>query len=348
MIRFYTCMALFFLLLGSCEETKETELTQFIEEEVTADTFDKELSTLDKALAENENDLSLLIKKAKLCKESYDFSCTLETAAKAYRLDSSNVEARDIYAWTLINKSTRTLTDIENAQRHFKYIIQKKPKDVAAYVNLANTYSLQGDFKKSFQYINEGLRIDKNYRDAYVLKGSNYRVIGDTNLTISSFETAIQVDPKNVETYLNVADYYVEIGNPIALEYYQTAYDLKPAKKDFLMRAVYGIAKTQQDLGRNQEALAGYRNLLSIDSLFYIANFNSGYIKQFHQMEIDSAVYYYNLALAVNPDFVQGWHNLGLAYIDQNRKSDAARAFSNVMRVAPEYEPTKEAIKLLK
>ncbi|MGB0933158.1 MAG: tetratricopeptide repeat protein [Lishizhenia sp.] len=348
MIRICICITLLSLFVVSCGEKKKTELNQFTEKKVVVKSLDEDLAKVNQSLSENENNVALLIQKAKLCRDSYDFGCTLESAAKAYRLDSTNVEARDLYAWTLINKSTRTTADIENAQRHFKYIIEKKPRNVAAYVNLANTYSLLGNFKKSFQYINEGLRIDKNFRDAYVLKGSNYRIIGDTALTISSFETAIQVDPTNIETYLNVADYYVEIKNPIALEYYQTAYDLKPVKKDFLMRALYGVAKTQQDLGRFQEALEGYRELIAVDSLFYIANFNSGFIKQFRQMELDSAVYYYNLALAVNPEFVQGWHNLGLAYIDQNRKSDAARAFSNVVRIAPDYEPIKEALELLK
>ena len=200
MIRIYTCIALVSFLIASCGVEKKPELSQFIEEEVSVKSTDQDLAKLEKLLSENENNVELLIQKAKLCRDRYDVSCTLGTAAKAYRLDSSNVEARDIYAWTLINKPTRTLSDIENAQRHFKYIIEKSPKNVAAYVNLANTYSLQGDFKKSFQYINEGLRIDKNNREAYILKGSNYRIIGDTALTISSYETAIQVDPKNIDT----------------------------------------------------------------------------------------------------------------------------------------------------
>lgn len=341
-------LSIILLLIFSCKEEKKTNIDQFIADDVTVKNSAEVISELDKQLQENPNDANLLIKKAMLCRDNYNFNCVLENAAKAYRLDSNSIAARDIYAWTLINKSTRTLTDIDNAQKHFEYVLSKKPKDPQAYVNLANTYSLKGDFKKSFQYINEGLKIDKNFRDAYILKGSNYRIIGDTNLAISSFETALQVDPTYVEGYLNVADYYVEIGNPIALEYYQTAYDLNPTSKEFEMRAIYGIAKTKQDLGKYKEALEGYRELLDVDSMFFIAYFNTGYIKQFHQLEIDSAVYYYNLALDINPQYVPGWHNLGLAYLDQERKPDAARAFSEVMTIAPEYAPTKEAIKLLK
>jgi phage terminase large subunit-like protein len=76
-------------------------------------------------------------------------------------------------------------------------------------VSLASTYTQQGDFEKSFQYINEALRIDKKYRDAYILKGTNYLTLGNRKLAKSSYETAIQQDTKffeDMQAFENMLD----------------------------------------------------------------------------------------------------------------------------------------------
>lgn len=338
------------LTIVACKNETEVKEEAFVyKEDTTQVSMEDQLTPLLENLEKDPNNVQALINLANYCKATMDYQSVLQNAAKAFRLDSTNIEARKLYAWSLVNQMNTKVEDILLAREQFEYILNKEPRNPETYVNIATTYTLMGDYQSSFNYLDEAIKIDQQYRDAYILKGTNYRALGNKDLAVSSFETALQLDQEYVEGFLNVADYYVEIGNPIALEYYQTAYDLKPELKYFKLRALYGIAKTQQDLGQYQEALTNYRKLLEVEPRFSQAFFNQAYIKQFKQNELDSAVYYYNKCVDVNPEYVDAWHNLGLAYSEQGRKSDAARAFSTALGIDENYTKSKEAAeKLLK
>jgi tetratricopeptide (TPR) repeat protein len=245
----------------------------------------------------------------------------------------------------LINKPNPPLEDIENSKKHYKYVLSVKPNDPSTMVELANTYSLTGDFESALKYINDALRINEEYRDAYVLKGSIYKTTEKFDLALSSYQTAVQLDPDFFIGHLQTGWLLTEMkDHELALEYYENAAELKPDN----LNASYGIAKSLQDMGKYQEALTGYRELLKIDSTAYVAYFNQGYIKQYHQEQLDSAIYYYYELLEVEPKYIQGWYQLGEAYYSEGRETDAARAFSEALRIDKNYQPAIDASQKLR
>lgn len=340
---------LFIVIVGvllSCSSEKQEGESQFYAKDKTdTDTSNAYLVKLEEQLEADPENIKLWIEKGLFCKEKMDFSCALDAGAKAFLLDSTNLEARSLYAWTLINKPEPPLGDIERAKRHYKYILSVKKNDPDLMVELANTYSLTGDFETSFKYINDALRINDKHRDAYVLKGSNYRVVGNFELALSSYQTAVQIDPDFYMGHLQIAYLLTENENhKLALEYYNNAAQID----DNALEALYGIAKSHQDLGQYEEAQIFYREILNINPDFYFSYFNQGYIKQYHQNQIDSAIYYYNLTLEIEPESVLTLHHLGEAYYEQDRISDAARAFAKVLTLNPDYKPTLKAKEKLK
>lgn len=330
-ITLYIPVLVFFSLVGCAEKStkKETSTTK------------KE--NLDSLLKLDPNNVDLLVKRGNKYLVSYKFYDALTDGAKAFRLDSNNLDARFLYANALNNRSERTQVDIENAKQHFLYLIKRQPGNKKIYVSLASSYTQQGDYEKSFQYINEALRIDKKYRDAYILKGTNYLSLGNRKLAKSSYETAVQQDTKFFEGYLYLGYLYSEDNDPLAVEYFRTAATLRPKSTD----ALYGVAYNLQIHGKLEEALTAYRELLQVDPKFYLALFNQGYIKQFEQNQIDSAIYYYTSAIDLQPKFVKGWHNLGLCYASLGRKPEALNAFASALKHNPKFEISRiEANKL--
>ena len=325
------------ILLGSCEEETKKNDQFFTQEDDSKDQVADRIKELDSLLKTDEDNVSLLIEKGQLCKKEMDFDCAIATAAKAFVLDSTNLEVRQLYGWTLINKPNPPLEDIENAKRHYKYVLAEKPNDPNLMVEVANTYSLTGDFETSFKYINDALRIHDQIRDAYVLKGSNYRLVENYELALSSYQTAVQIDPDYFTGHMQIGYLLTQLErHELALEYYTNALNLN----DQAIEAHYGVAKSLQDLERYSEAQAAYRALIRVDPNIYIAYHNQGVIKQYFENELDSAVYYYNQTLEVEPESVRTLHNLGETYYALGRNSDAARAYSEVLRLNPEYEPT--------
>lgn len=319
-------------LVGSCGEDTPVQTTS------------AELN-LDSLLQKYPDSVELLVKQGNHYLDSYMYADALKLGAKAFRLDSTNIEARFLYANAINNMPNRSVVDVDNAQKHFIYVIKHQPQNKKAYISLATTYSQQGEFEKSFQYINEVLRKDKRYRDAYILKGSNYLAMGDSALAKSSYETAVQQDPNFFEGYMALAYLYASDKDPIALEYFKTAATLKPKSVD----ALYGIAMTYQEQGKYDEALKGYRALIQADQKFYLALYNQAYIKQCYQYQPDSAIYYYRSALEIEPEFVKGWHNLGLVYAyDKHDKTNALKCFAKALKYNPNFEMSRQEADKLK
>jgi Tfp pilus assembly protein PilF len=200
------------------------------------------------------------------------------------------------------------------------------------------------DFEESFKLINKALRIDKRYRDAYVLKGSNYLFLNKPDLAKSSYETAVQQDPKFFEAYLMLGSLYQSENNEICLEYYRTAVSLQPKNPDVL----FSLAYAYQLFNQPAKALALYRKMIQLDTAYYQALNQIGVIKQYNYKEIDSAIYYYKSALQTEPRFVQAWHNLGMCYEESGDVSQALQSYGKALKYVPNFEMSRERADQLK
>lgn len=310
---------------------------------------DKKLSAkapdLDSLLTLYPDSVDLLLQRGTEKLKSYEFDAALADAAHAFRLDSANLNARALFADVLNNKPDRNLTtDVAAAQRHYKIILKKKPKDPKTLVSLASTYSQQMDFETSFKYINKALRADKRYRDAYILKGSNYLFLDKKDLAKSSYETAVQQDPKFFEAYLMLGALYQGDNDSICLEYYKTAVSLQPKNPDVLFSLAYGY----QVFNKPAKALPLYRKMIQLDTSYFQALNQIGVIKQYNYHQTDSAIYYYKSALASEPRFVEAWHNLGTCYEEQGDITRALQSYAKALKYDPDFTLSRERADVLK
>lgn len=301
---------------------------------------------LDSLLLISPNDISLLVERGNALFDAYAYDLALNDAAKAFRLDSNNFDARLLYAEVLNNRETRTVEDVQIAQRHYQWVLKKDAKNLRALIGLAATYNYQQDFDNTFKYINTALRIDPKYRDAYVLKGTTYRQIGNMDLAKSSYETAIQQDPKFFEAYFLLGTIYQAEGSPLCIEYFATALELRPD----IPEVRYQLAFSKENFGQLESAKELYRQMAADSVEFYVARglFHQGYIKQFTENEIDSAMYFYKSAIETEPRYVEAWHNLGLCHAEKGNKEKALKAFSNALKHNPDFEISRQEAEKLR
>ncbi len=324
------------LLLASCE-TKET------------DTISDANPDLDSLLLAHPDSIPLLLKRGNLYVEEFNFDLALADVARAFRLDTNNIESKILYAEVISRKNSRTPGEVASAQRLYISIIKEQPKNLKALVGLAGTYSYQHDFKSSFKFINIALRVDKHYRDAYVLKGTNYMVIGDRDKAVSSYETAIQQDPEFYVAYILLGQIYQNEGNAQSLEYYRSAAKLKPELSSDLR---YYLAYSEQKYGDIEEAKRLYREMASDtnDLSISLGLFHQGWIKHFDDHDIDSAIYFYESAVVNTPGHIESWHNLGMCYDAKGNKTQALKSFSKALQIDGDYEISRnyaDSIRLL-
>lgn len=320
---FVSFTSVLMLLMVSCDSTESETVTQGT-------------PNLDSLITAHPDSIALLIQRGEQLFKLYEYDLALVDAAKAFRLDTNDLSARLLYADVINNRAIRTPQEVSTAQRLYKKIIIKEPKNMRALVGLASTYSYQYDFASSFKYINMALRIDKHYREAYVLKGSNYFQIGDIEMAKSSYETAVQQDPKFYEAYFKLGQIYQGENNPRCIEYFTTAFKLKPEILEFK----YQLAYSKQQFGDMEEAKQLYREMAQDTVEFYVLRglFHQGWIKHFEEDDIDSAMYFYESALKTEPRYVEAWHNLGMCYDAQGNTTQALKSFAKALKHDPKFE----------
>lgn len=308
---------------------------------------------LDSLIAKDPNNVGLLVKRGNLMLDSFlikynkkFFDIAKPDATKAFRLDSSRIDTRLLYADVLANDPERSVTDVSRSQYHYSFIVKQQPKNVKALVGLSSTYAFFADFQTAIQYVDQALKINPKYRDAYVMKGTIFLMQNNKKLAISSYETAVQQDPTFELAYLRLGQLYTEDEKyEVAIEKFRSAVAINPKLAD----AIYGVAYCDQMLERYKEAETGYHKLMTVDSKYHLGWFNIGYIKQFHtDNQLDSAIIYYQMATDIQPEFVKAWHNIGLCYEDKKDRTRALQAYAKALKYNPNFELTKERVAALK
>lgn len=203
------------------------------------------------------------------------------------------------------------------------------PKYTMAYVDLGISYLLLqqtkalGDEEASkffLEAINKALELNPNFPEAHAAFGIYYYNKQDFDGARTSFEKALNQNPKLYLALLNYANLLRAYHYPEeSLELYKRAYEIAP-----LSDAVnWGIGQTNSSLGRFEESIASYENCVNRSKnsqlcymgLAYAYRLNMQDEKADATLEQLSSIaskddYYYNLVLA--------WHAL--------QTNDSARA----------------------
>lgn len=296
---------------------------------------------IDSLLTVYPDSIPLLLFRGNLAIDEYRFFDALADGARAFRLDSNNLKVRMLYATSLNNKANRSMDEVANAQRHFRFIILNEPKNTDALVAIASTYRHMQDVENAFKYVNQALKIDSKKREAYALKGSIYMDLENFELAKSSYITATQQDPEFYEAWLHLAIIYHKENNPICLEYYQTAYELQPKDSELL----YSWAFAEEFFGKTEKAKALYRKLLTDEDRYYKSRgyFHLGHIKQRVENEVDSALFFYSKAIDTKKDYVEAYHNRGMCYELKGNVYSARDEYLNALKYDKEYQLSIDA-----
>lgn len=321
----------FTILIGalwSCQNTKPPSLKSM---------------SLDEALKMHPDSIALLQQRANRSLDSMNYSLLLQDAARAFRLDSTNLESRLLYALGLINKKNVGASDFTTAQYHFVKVLSKDSTNLKALVGIAGVCANLGGNEAAFGWLNKALRINPRYRDAYVLKGSIYLREGNYKFAKSSYETAVQQDRKFFLGYLMLGTIYQYEKNPLCIEYFTTACQLQPKNTE----ACYSLAYAYENFDKVKEAKRFYRRMAKLDSTLCEPYFHLASIKHFTEGDLDSAMHWYSVALDLNPNHIESLHNLGLLYEDKKDRTNALLTYAKVLKINPEYPLTKARVKAL-
>ena len=264
-------------------------------------------------------------------------SLTLDQAislAKKKITEGHQEEAKDIYKDILkkMPKSRRAIDGLKTIEVGpvEKFVeVQDPPQDqLQALVNLYNQVQLQEALEQT------EILVEQFPKSAILLniQGAVLKSLGQLDLSIETYNKALEIKPDYVEAYYNIGVTLQEqVKLEDAIDYYNRALAIKPDYAD----AYNNVGNILQQQGRVEEAVFAYNKALSVQPHYAEIHNNIGIMLK-ERGNLAHAIEAFKRALAIKPRYAEALSNVGNAYKEQGKLQDAVRSFKEALAVQPD------------
>jgi len=200
------------------------------------------------------------------------------------------------------------IAKIEYLQGLYKKAIELDPSDMDVYYNLARLYQDVGKTNEAVVLYNKILTLNPKYKDAYFNLGRLYQETNEVEKAIDAFTKDIQTSPDHPDLYINVLR---EITQSL--------------KKD---------PNNPLYLQARDKFLEDFKNLAGVSSdseVFYV---KLGDVYQ-ELKDFQRAKAAYEMALDINPQYVNALNNLGNSYVQLGEVKEGIFVFEKVLQIDP-------------
>lgn len=332
-----TALLFLALTLFSCngDTGAESSVDPVASDSLVFSTESPELKAVSEKILTDPANAALYHERALLYLKLDQPQAAVNDAKRAVRLDSTDAKyylaLADIYFTT---NQTRQVKDLLE-------IIEKKfPENTEALLKLAELYWLVRQYQKGIEYVNRALRINENLARAYYIKGGIYRESGDTSRAISSLETATEQDNRFTDAFYDLGVIYSARRNPIALQYFSNVLRIDPQHAD----AHYGRAKLLQDLGKTDEAINAYNEILKFDSNCARCLYNLGALHVEIKKDNRKALEHFSSLIKLEPDNIQAYFARGYTYSKLGDYESARADYQMCLKMDPAFEPAAQGL----
>ena len=237
----------------------------------------KGIVLMDKAIAVDSMNIDLYVKAAELAyidttiKGNYMIALSYLNAAIL-----KNPQNADIYFYK--GNIFKELKDTTRAISSFQTATELNPKFYNAYVQIGILLAQKKD-KNAEKYLDNAIKVSDKPEDALYAKANILKETGLSlqdankdaqaaekfNAAIETFKKVIDVNYKNVESYMGIAFSYYQMDSVgEAYKYYGLATKVEPTYAG----AYFSQGLCAEDLGRKKEAIQLYQSCLNIDPKF--------------------------------------------------------------------------------
>lgn len=230
--------------------------------------------------------------------------------------------------------------DISGSVDWLRKALALNPRDPKARLKMAKMLLFLKDYKAAFTEVNTVLRADAYEPEAYFLKGMLYKDLKDTARAVSSFQTALQVQPEYKDAHLQLGMVARAKGDSTALQYFRNAYladtnDLLP---------IYARGQFLQEQKAFDRAKDEYRFALAHAPAYADAAFALGFIL-LQQDSVEKALPLFDVAAKADPGNADARFNRGLCQEILGQKAAAAASYRDALQVRPNFAAATAALR---
>ena len=293
------------------------------------------IESLSAEIKSNSTNAELYYKRGLAYKASHQDSLAFKDFQQSALLDSTQAKY-----FSAVGELMFDHKDVTGSVPWFQKALSLNPEDEKAHLKMAKLFLYIQEYPKAFVEINTVLRGNVYNAEAYFLKGMCYKSMKDTNKAISSFQTAVQTNPKYADAHMQLALIYEGKKNPLALNYFENAY-----KADtFNMEPLYGAAMFWQNQNNFAEAKKVFKRIVLLDRSYPKSYYNTGWMLM-QEDSVDKAIRQFDIAIQNKPDYADAYYNRGICKEILKTYKEALEDYNQALSFNAEYKPYIEAKK---
>lgn len=297
------------------------------------------LDTLNARILESPNDPEVYKARAEYHWAQQDMVAALNDLDLGLKADSTRADLH--FAKGEIYYAS---TQFDLAMESYQDCLDQEPNNIDCLLRLAEMNVHLKQYANAIQNLNNALKQDDQIPLAYYIKGRVYKETGDTNLAASSYQTAIEVDPEYYDAYIEVGLLYAAAGSDLAMEYYNTALELRPNSVEAKYNLAYYLQSTGfRDTTRYRESLKLYDDILTLDPSNAAAAFNQGFIDLEYLQDYNAAKERFSYAIDLYPQYFQAFYNRGLCWESLGKNEEALKDYNRALSLKPNFTAAAKA-----
>ncbi|MGL5058469.1 MAG: tetratricopeptide repeat protein [Microcoleus sp.] len=187
------------------------------------------------------------------------------------------------------------------------------------------------------------IAIAPNYAAAHSNLGVVKQRLGLLSEAIAHYRQALAIEPDLAETASNLGSALAETGDSAgAIAAYQRALELNPNCAE----ALVNLGVSQEASGLFAEAISSYQQAIQINPDCAVAYLNLAIAVEEHSdreaaiAHYERAIAHYQRAIAIQPDYLDGLHNLAYASLRLGKFTDAIGYYQRVTALQPDFAAT--------
>jgi len=301
---------------------------------------DPELINLNRLLAENPENDSLLFRRAAVYYKLEGYDEALKDLAAAINRDSMQPRYYHLLADVLLdyarpNDSRRAIDVLQTAARLF-------PDRLPTLLKLSEFQLIVRQHKEALATIDKVLQRDPQNAEGYFMAGRVALDMGDTTRAVASLQKSVQFDSDNADAWRFLGRIFALRNNPQAIQYFDNALRLDSTDLQTLeyKAAFYKVR------GEFDKAFVIYRAIVVRNPDYSNAYFDMGMI----YLEIDSlqkAYDHFDIAIKTDPLFIMAYYYRGHTAELQGNLPAALADYKQASKMSPNYPEPKAALERL-
>ncbi len=279
-------------------------------------------------IKEDSANFMLYLTRARLNLEQGKVDPAFRDVNTAISLDPNAIEP-----YMLLSDLYFILGNIDNAFAALRKAAELDPDNERPYQKMAEAYLIIKNYSMAKKSADRVLSINMDNADAYFLKGIAFLEQGDTTDAITNLRISANLDTTKYDAFMQLASIYQLQGDTVAINYYRAALKAKPDDQ----KALFGLARLYQDMGRLDEAIYYYDKVNALYPQNKESFFNKGYIYLVEKEDFEQAADAFQQAVNIDPAYVEAVYNLGRTYEAEGRFDEAERQYRQALELHTNY-----------